>query len=361
MRLRYLAGGLLAIAGLAAAAILLATSSPRASGVRRAEAVVALRPTRLTALPHRVVADGTAPLVVGLSGPVAAASPPPALSPGVAGAWTRQGRLETFRPASTLQPCAAYRLTIWARTAAAGQAPLGRRRVLALAVACPSVRAAQQALARLRYLPYAVAGAPAGRRSRARAARSAFHPPRATLLPRLADGPPLAEGQLDATTRGALMVFQTDHGLSPSGTPDAPTWAALLGAEAAGRRDPRPYTFVTVSQATPQTLAVHQGGRVVLTSPTNTGVAGAPTADGIFPIFERLASTTMSGTNPDGSHYSDPGVPWVNYFNGGDAVHGFDRASYGSAQSDGCVELPPSTAAAVYGLLSVGDLVEVNG
>ena len=38
----------------------------------------------------------------------------------------------------------------------------------------------------------------------------------------------------------------------------------------------------------------------------------------------------MSGTNPDGSHYSDPGVPWVSYFNGGDALHGFLRASYGS-------------------------------
>ena len=34
----------------------------------------------------------------------------------------------------------------------------------------------------------------------------------------------------------------------------------------------------------------------------------------------------MSGTNPDGSHYSDPGVPYVAYFNGGDAVHGFSAA-----------------------------------
>ena len=34
----------------------------------------------------------------------------------------------------------------------------------------------------------------------------------------------------------------------------------------------------------------------------------------------------MTGTNPDGSNYSDPGVPWVSYFNGGDALHGFDRA-----------------------------------
>ena len=60
------------------------------------------------------------------------------------------------------------------------------------------------------------------------------------------------------------------------------------------------------------------------------------------PIYERLTTTTMSGTNPDGSHYSDPGVKWVNYFSGGSAVHGFPRASYGSPQSVGCLELRSS-------------------
>jgi hypothetical protein len=37
-------------------------------------------------------------------------------------------------------------------------------------------------------------------------------------------------------------------------------------------------------------------------------------------------------------------VYWINYFNGGDAVHGFVRASYGFPQSLGCVELPIPTA-----------------
>jgi lipoprotein-anchoring transpeptidase ErfK/SrfK len=69
----------------------------------------------------------------------------------------------------------------------------------------------------------------------------------------------------------------------------------------------------------------------------------------------------MTGTNPDGSHYSDPGVPWVNYFNGGDAVHGFPRGSYGTPQSNGCVELPIETAAKVFPLLAIGDLVIVSG
>ena len=358
MRFRHLAGGLVAIAAVAAVIAAVAPSGRRPAPLHRLAALAPRpRPTRLTALPRGTIRDGTAGLVVRLSGTVAPTSPAPSLRPSVAGTWAARGPLETFTPAATLAPCSRYRLTVWAQTSAAGQTRLGRRREASFTVACPSIRAEQQALARLRYLPDTFAGAHTG----ARAVPAAFHPRAAAFLPRFAGAPSLAAGRLDATTRGALMVFQTDHGLAASGTADAATWAALLRAEASGQRDPRPYTFVTVSQATPQTLEVHRGGRIALTSPTNTGVAGAPTADGTFPIFERLTSTTMSGTNPDGSTYSDPGVPWVNYFNGGDAVHGFDRASYGTPQSDGCVELPPATAAAVYPMLSVGDLVVVSG
>jgi lipoprotein-anchoring transpeptidase ErfK/SrfK len=78
-------------------------------------------------------------------------------------------------------------------------------------------------------------------------------------------------------------------------------------------------------------------------------------------VYERFPSTTMSGTNPDGSHYSDPGVRWVNYFSGGSAVHGFPRASYGSPQSVGCLELPIATAKRVFDLIGYGTLVDVAG
>ncbi len=68
----------------------------------------------------------------------------------------------------------------------------------------------------------------------------------------------------------------------------------------------------------------------------------------------------MTGTNPDGSHYVDPGIPWVSYFNGGDALHGFVRGSYGFPQSDGCVEMPPSNAEVVFPLTPLGTLVTVQ-
>ena len=58
----------------------------------------------------------------------------------------------------------------------------------------------------------------------------------------------------------------------------------------------------------------------------------------------RYPQNYMTGTNPDGSTYDDL-VQWINYFNGGDAVHGFVRGSFGFPQSLGCVELPVPAAA----------------
>ena len=81
---------------------------------------------------------------------------------------------------------------------------------------------------------------------------------------------------------------------------------------------------------------------------------GATTANGTFPVYARYTVTTMTGTNPDGSHYVDPGIPWVSYFNGGDALHGFVRGSYGFPQSDGCVEMPVANAAMVFPLTRSG-------
>jgi hypothetical protein len=322
-------------------------------------------PTRLTGLPSGAIVDGAGQLVVRLSAPPASDSPKPMLTPAVAGAWKTDGDSETFTPASTLEPCSTYTLTVWAGTDALGHPPLGKNLRVTLHVTCPSLQGLQQALARLRYLPYridAAHGRNSGSRpeTRASAARYAFDPPSARLVADVPDAPGLRYGSLDPTTRGALMVYQSDHGLAATGDPDGSTWTSLLAAETLGHGDPEPYTFVTVSESIPETLEVHQGNHVVITTPANTGVAGAETELGTFPIYARYVSTTMSGTNPDGSHYEDPGVPWVNYFNGGDAVHGFPRASYGFPQSNGCVELPIGTAAQVYPLLAIGDLVVVS-
>jgi len=82
--------------------------------------------------------------------------------------------------------------------------------------------------------------------------------------------------------------------------------------------------------------------------------------DGTFPVYLRFLNTIMSGTNPDGSHYSDP-VQYVSYFNGGDAVHYVPRDGYGFEQSLGCVELSYGDARKAYPFLTYGSLVTVSG
>ena len=155
------------------------------------------------------------------------------------------------------------------------------------------------------------------------------------------------------------MAFENDHGLAADGVAGPLVWKALIAAVLAGHRSSFGYTFVSVSVASQSLTLWHNGQDVISSTPVNTGIASAPTATGTYPVYEHLTSTTMSGTNPDGSHYSDPNIPWVSYFNGGDALHGFTRASYGSPQSLGCVEMPFSEAAKVFPYTPIGTLVHV--
>jgi peptidoglycan hydrolase-like protein with peptidoglycan-binding domain len=169
-----------------------------------------------------------------------------------------------------------------------------------------------------------------------------------------------APGTFGELTKGAIMAFENDHGMNPDGVPGPQVWKSLMAATLTGHRSSFGYTFVMVSEGSPESINVWHSGKSVVTGPVNTGIPEAPTAQGTFAVFEHAPSVTMSGTNPDGSTYSDPGVPYVSYFNGGDALHGFERASYGFAQSLGCVEMPYSEAASVYPYTPVGTIVNIT-
>ena len=156
------------------------------------------------------------------------------------------------------------------------------------------------------------------------------------------------------------MAFESAHGLATDGVPGPAVWRELLAAEVAGERSPYGYSYVVVSETIPQTLTMWHDGRLIMRTPVNTGIAAAPTALGTYPVYLHLVSTTMSGTNPNGTHYSDAGVPWVNYFNGGDAIHGFIRPGYGYPQSLGCVEAPIPIAAKIWPYVQVGTLVTIT-
>jgi lipoprotein-anchoring transpeptidase ErfK/SrfK len=156
------------------------------------------------------------------------------------------------------------------------------------------------------------------------------------------------------------MMFQHDHDLTVDGIVGPDVWHAVIADTVAGKRKPGGYSYVYVHRNVPQLLTLWHNGDVVLTSPGNTGVPAAPTALGTWPAFEHIPVGRMSGTNPNGTHYDDPGIRWISYFHGGEALHAFNRASFGTPQSLGCVELPLDQAAKVWPYTPIGTLVTIE-
>ena len=315
---------------------------------------------------HRL--NGGSEITVAFSTSLSTSSPTPVIHPALPGGWTVSGATATFTPSATYAPDTAYTVTVPAGphgVSGTTGGHLNRPVHVKLHSPTPSVTFAEQILSRLGYLPLrSTAAAPTTTQAEAEAV---YTPPHGRFHWRWSTTPDAlkdlwAPDQPNSLLQGAILAFQHHAGLTPDELLGPDTWKALLAADLAHRDDPDPYSYIYADLSTrPQTLTLWRTGSVVLTSPVNGGVAGAPTPDGTFPVYERLESTTMSGTNPDGSHYSDPGVPWVNYFDGGSAVHGFPRASYGSPQSVGCLELPIPTAKDVYAQISYGTLVTVTG
>jgi peptidoglycan hydrolase-like protein with peptidoglycan-binding domain len=238
-------------------------------------------------------------------------------------------------------------------------------RTLTWKVAGGSTLRLQQLLARLGYLPVRWRQSGAQPSTIAAEVAAASSPPHGTFSWRFARTPPSLRtlwkpGTWNVVTQGAVMRFQNDHDLATDGVAGPVVWRLLLLDDLAGRRSGAGYNYVFVHETIPQSLSLWHNGSVILTSPGNTGIAQAPTAPGTWPVFEHISVGTMSGTNPDGSHYNDPGIKWISYFHGGDALHAFPRASFGTPQSLGCVELPEAAAAQVWPYTPIGTLVTIE-
>jgi hypothetical protein len=225
----------------------------------------------------------------------------------------------------------------------------------------------QQLLAEAGYLPldWHPAGAPVAHTAIAQA-RAAVDPPNGSFSWRYANTPHQLQalwipGQANAVTKGAVMKFENGDNLTVDGLAGATVWRALLSDALAGKRLDEGYSYVYVHREVPETMTLWHAGRTIITSPANTGISGAETELGTFPVFEHIPEGTMSGTNPDGSHYEDPGIKWISYFNGGDALHNFDRSSFGTPQSLGCVELPLAASAEIWPYTPIGTLVTIEG
>jgi hypothetical protein len=294
----------------------------------------------------------------------------PKLTPAVPGRWHHaDSHTLVFTPSGFGAPFGAtVRVNLPKPIAVRGPAGEGTATTKQVSWTVPagSTLRLQQLLAEADYLPVSwtasgtdVAHTPAAEVS------AATDPPQGSFAWRYGNTPPelrkmWSEGQPNELTRGALMMFENERGLTADGVAGPQVWKALLNAAITGKRHSGGYSYVYVHRNIPQLLTLWHNGRTVLTSPGNTGVPAAPTQLGTFPVFEHIPVGTMSGTNPDGSKYHDPGIKWISYFNGGDALHAFNRASFGTPQSLGCVELPLAAAAKVWPYTPIGTLVTIE-
>jgi lipoprotein-anchoring transpeptidase ErfK/SrfK len=311
-------------------------------------------------------APGDATIVLRFSAPLAPITTrsEPRLSPQTAGAWSEPSPTTLrFTPTGAYLPGTVVTITVPRGLAATNGAKLPKAVTASFQVEPGSDTRLTQLLVELRFLPAHLTSITKQPRpgDTAGQLRAIFQAPASRM--EMGDGWPGVLGQLwygDRSTvlRGAVMAFEAQHGLPMDGVASAAVWQALLSARFHRQFNQAGYSYAVASESSPESLTVYHNGRVVLSTPANTGIGGEGTALGTYPVYERLRSQTMQGTNPDGSHYADF-VQWVAYFNGGDAVHYMPRASYGSPQSLGCVELPYDAAEQAWGYLSYGTLVTV--
>jgi peptidoglycan hydrolase-like protein with peptidoglycan-binding domain len=305
-------------------------------------------------------------LSVTFSAPVVLGKVTPSLAPPVAGKWVRSDATTlSYDLAAPLVPGSHETLSI-----PGGPSGLEGNRGARLAtsssvtfdVAGGDVLRIQQLLAQLDFLPvsFTPSGQAPSRGSLAMDQAGTFKwrwpglPPELTSL--------WTQGTSNEITRAAIEAFETQNGIGVDGIAGPAVWTALLNDVINHKVDATPYVYVLISKTLPENLTLWNDGTAVLAGiPVNTGAPGADTVDGSYAVFEHVRYSDMKGTNPDGTTYNDPNVPYASYFNGGDALHGFIRSSYGSPQSNGCVEMTYADAALVWPLTPIGTLVTVVG
>jgi hypothetical protein len=318
--------------------------------------------------------DGAGPISVSFSDPVASDSPKPTLSPAIPGSWSNNGTTLTFTPTAPIKPSTKVTVDV---PAGPGGIRATNGDLLTKGVtetfttgSYSTVRLAEM-LSQLGYMPLSFSPTENGAAKDPDADPAnetpqglAYDPPQGTWT--WASGYPYEltsqwnPDQWNVITRGAVMAFESQHGMTINGDVNQKLWTAVFRAYETGQQNQNGYTYALASKHLPETLTIWHNGQIVMHTLANTGIPISPTVDGTFPVYQRYRFQIMSGTNPDGSSYADP-VSFVSYFNGGDAVHYFPRGSYGFQQSLGCVELPYNSAEQAYPFLTYGSLVTVAG
>jgi hypothetical protein len=320
--------------------------------------------------------NGALPITISFNQPLATNTPMPSLSPKIAGSWAVNGDDAVFTPKAGYTQDTKVTINIPGGTNGMQAEGVAESTVPGAGLLASSVKdkfttgsystlRLQELLAQLGYLP--LKWTPASTNPAAGDANgqlsAAYDPPAGTFT--WQSGYPSilrtfwSKGKGSLIDDGAVRSFEWQHGLTMDGDAGTHVWTDLLTAISKGQDNQHGYTYALASKGSPETLTIWHNGREVLHTLANTGISAAPTANGTFPVYLRYYYQVMKGLNPDGTKYADP-VYYVSYFNAGEAVHYFDRGSYGYPQSLGCVEIPWDAAKQAWPYLTYGSLVTVQ-
>lgn len=109
-----------------------------------------------------------------------------------------------------------------------------------------------------------------------------------------------------------------------------------------------------------QTLAVYDNYQLVFATVIASGLEPYYTRPGLFQIYSKKETETMSTSDPTDFYYLD-NVPWTMYFDKARALHGaYWRTRFGYPQSHGCINLSVGDSHWLFNWAQVGDYVYVH-
>jgi L,D-transpeptidase ErfK/SrfK len=141
----------------------------------------------------------------------------------------------------------------------------------------------------------------------------------------------------------------------------APAQSAENGSASPAHKPPKRQVLVSIPD---RKLAVLEDGKVIRTFPVAVGAAASPSPTGQFRIVHRLTDPTYYHPGviiPPGKG-NPVGPRWVGLNQKGFGIHGTNEPwSIGKAASHGCLRMRNRDVEQFFGMVCVGDTVEIRG
>jgi len=140
----------------------------------------------------------------------------------------------------------------------------------------------------------------------------------------------------------SLPVVEPESAASPVQL-SAPTIESIEESRASGQK------WIEVN-LTEQKAYAWEGDQLTKEFVISSGLPGTPTVQGVFRIWVRTRSQTMSGGDrAAGTYYSLPNVEWVQYFFEDYSFHGtYWHNNFGNPMSHGCVNMTNEDAEELF-------------